>query len=578
MQGGDDHDSIIKKATNIGWVNQRIKEKFPNIPIWGNFTRHYIFNHHIPYGFNWISYTDPYTCTIGDNGHYEDTPYPAEDEKIYHVVRDKIKARNDGIVNYDTYSNDKKLYMLIIGGGYNENDNESEEFFIEKAQKMYNLIKEEKAVDIIAYLIFLWHDLYHGVDKKYYDGVESYLDLQSVFRRIGRSIIYNEYSSYSKRGNINGTFLLGHFNDDKYLDVLNIVGDNANSYLWLSDAPKIPLDYSGFWNKGHTLKYDVIADINGDGRSDIIQFYNNNVYFNFTFEKTEYFDHYKVDDPTEENETFIVDNNGYGTGWKMLIKNPGIEPYRYWIGNFNGGKDEELISFHPDGKFIVWEYNENSITSSQWGSNDADFHHRYKVGDFNNDGYDDIICFKPNANFYVWLSNGVNGFNNVKKWGYNGADKYTRYMLGDFDGINGTDVIAFETDKNFYVWLSNGVNGFNNCKPWGRNGADLYPYGRYKLGDFNGDKKTDVISFEHDKNFWVWTSNGVNGFNFYEEPWGSNGADYYQRYKVCDFNGDGSSDVVSFEPGTPGIYVWLSNGSNEFYNFKTLADFRGITY
>jgi hypothetical protein len=79
------------------------------------------------------------------------------------------------------------------------------------------------------------------------------------------------------------------------------------------------------------------------------------------------------------------------------------------------------------------------------------------------------------------------GFNGYTQWGYNGADIWDRYKLGDFNGDGKTDVISFESNGGLYVWLSNG-SSFNGAAQWGSNVSDIGP-GRYKLGDFIGNGK-----------------------------------------------------------------------------------------
>ena len=205
-----------------------------------------------------------------------------------------------------------------------------------------------------------------------------------------------------------------------------------------------------------------------------------------------------------------------------------------------------------------WQAGSGFSGPVQWGSNGHGEIERYKLGDFDGDGRTDVIAFESNGGFYVWRSNG-NGFNPFTQWGANGADLALqgRYHLGDFNGDGRTDIVSFESNGGFYVWLSTG-SGFAYGGQWGANGADLAPQGRYQLGDFNGDGKTDIISFESNGGFYVWQSTG-SGFSG-PVQWGSNGHGDVERYKLGDFDGDGRTDVVAFE-SNGGFYVWRSNGN-----------------
>ena len=78
-----------------------------------------------------------------------------------------------------------------------------------------------------------------------------------------------------------------------------------------------------------------------------------------------------------------------------------------------------------------------------------------------------------------------------------------RYQLGDFNGDGRTDVISFEANAGIYVWLALPNGGFSPVTRWGSNGADIGAE-RYQLGDFNADGRTDVISFEANAGLYVW--------------------------------------------------------------------------
>ena len=235
-------------------------------------------------------------------------------------------------------------------------------------------------------------------------------------------------------------------------------------------------------------------------------------------------------------------------------------PERYRLGDFNGDGKLDLMSieyYNGRGNFYVWLNNGTSFGSYQlWGTNGHANLKRYQLDDFNGDGKTDIIAFEGNKYFYVWLSNGTS-FDNPQVWGSNRADLPDRYRLCDFNGDGKTDVLSIEKvngRNNFYVWLSNGTS-FNNYQLWGNNGE--IALNRYQLGDFNGDGKKDIISFESNNTFYVWLSNGTSFNNCI--PWGSNGADFPERYKLGDFNGDGKEDLISFEPNK-NFYVWESAG------------------
>jgi hypothetical protein len=89
------------------------------------------------------------------------------------------------------------------------------------------------------------------------------------------------------------------------------------------------------------------------------------------------------------------------------------------------------------------------------------------------------------------------------------------------------------------------------------------------LGDFDGDGKTDLVHFIDPGNGYVnvWNSNGDGTFDvkqsFTPSPsYGVNNNNF--NYKVGDFDGDGKTDLVHFiDPGNGYVNVWNSNGDSK---------------
>jgi RHS repeat-associated protein len=220
---------------------------------------------------------------------------------------------------------------------------------------------------------------------------------------------------------------------------------------------------------------------------------------------------------------------------------------------------------------------------------------RVKLGDFNGDGRTDIAIINGfNAtqpmSIYFARADGQ-GFeaaiNGPSRWVGNSHDGImldcARVLTGDFNGDGKTDLAAFDGYsglKPMKIYLSNG-NGFDasidgpslsmpsdNVGTW-----ELTT--RIKLGDFNGDGRTDIAI--------------VNGFNssnymsiFYARPDGkgfgaaANGPLRWvggshdpimldcSRVLTGDFNGDGRTDFLTldgFGSVSSATNIYLSNGA-----------------
>ena len=159
---------------------------------------------------------------------------------------------------------------------------------------------------------------------------------------------------------------------------------------------------------------------------------------------------------------------------------------------------------------------------------------------------------------------------------YGDKMKFPR-MIGDFDGDQNEDIIGFG-NSNIAVGISTG-SSFNTSN-WSSsltyaNGGwrqDKYPR---KLGDFNGDGKTDVVGFGQSATYVMLSS----GSNFISAGIWHSGFDYDAGYtdrnvvsrEIGDFNGDGMDDVIGI--GYSGSTMALSNGSS----FVTTPSWTNLT-
>ena len=329
-------------------------------------------------------------------------------------------------------------------------------------------------------------------------------------------------------------------------------------------------------------RYDYrTGDFNGDGKTDLIHFVNNN-YANVWL--------------SQENMQFKVEKFESWDGYAI-----GSNGYNYKTGDFNGDGKSDLIHFVNNNYVNVWISQGNGKFKVEkfrpWdgyaiGSNG----YNYKTGDFNGDGKTDLIHFVNNNYVNVWISQGNEKFKVEKfePWdGYAIGSNGYNYKTGDFNGDGKTDLIHFVNNNYVNVWISQGNEKFKveKFRPW-----DGYAIGsngyNYKTGDFNGDGKTDLIHFVNNNYVNVWISQGNEKFKVEKfEPWdgyaiGSNG----YNYKIGDFNGDGKTELIHFVNNNY-VNVWISQGNGKFkvekfrpwdgyaigsngYNYKT-GDFNG---
>jgi hypothetical protein len=135
-------------------------------------------------------------------------------------------------------------------------------------------------------------------------------------------------------------------------------------------------------------------------------------------------------------------------------------------------------------------------------------------------------------------------------------------FVGDFNGDGRTDIITFLLGSSADAWvaLSNGSNAFTGLAKWheffGLSGEQL------NVGDFNGDGKSDIITAVMNSagTTYVATSTG-SGFSG-SSIWNGHILPG-EVYHTGDFNGDRRDDIAIFTKGSSNdVLVQLSNGSS----------------
>lgn len=312
-----------------------------------------------------------------------------------------------------------------------------------------------------------------------------------------------------------------------------------------------------------------LADINGDGRADVVGFFGNTVYF--------------------------ATSTGSGFSAKQTLT--AFVPTQNWSSNatfprfvadVNGDGMADLVGFASDGVYVGLSTGATFAGAVRWlagfgtaaGFSDVNVYPRM-IADVNGDGMADMVAFSSEG-VYVAVSYGT-GFSLPRRWlpnefgagaaagGWASQAIHPRY-LADVNGDGLADVVGF-ADTGVRVALSNG-NGFQPSSQWigqfGRSSAaggwssnDTYPR---QLVDVDGDGRADVVGFGQNGTT-VALSNGINSFVTVGAPlsiptqfggaqgWSSQSV--YPR-TFADIDGDGVLDILGFANNG----VWIANANN----------------
>jgi len=283
----------------------------------------------------------------------------------------------------------------------------------------------------------------------------------------------------------------------------------------------------------------LVADVNGDGRADIVTVVHG------------------------EQLVWVALSNG-------VTFDPSMVWHAWWSGygqlamlaDVNGDGRADLLAFDDTHVWVACSTGmgfENAFDQKGgWDRNDT-----LRMGDVNGDGRADIVIFTQDssADVYVMLSTGV-GFLKRQQWhGGFGRDGET-VAVGDINGDGMADIVRFTQDMNgAVVWaaLSDGRR-FDPARLW--YDTVFAPTTEHPLlADVTGDGLADIVTFTRNSRTEVWVAPSSSTFfsPWLTSRWHDAFGDAYDQVALGDVNGDGLADAIRFTQDSYGdVFVALA--------------------
>ncbi len=199
----------------------------------------------------------------------------------------------------------------------------------------------------------------------------------------------------------------------------------------------------------------------------------------------------------------------------------------------NGGQTSVAVYPSANTKFLYW---------SQWSNRDGGWGDSVKwfAGDFNGDGRTDIGAAWNNdgrTTLTVRLSTGTSlthshWLNDAGRWSNNSA-----FVSGDFNGDGLSDVAELWNDlgqNSIKVSLSSGAN-FSAPSAWSVRDGGWIQGGAVKwvVGDFNGDRRSDIGAVWNNGNTNTMTVRRSTGNTFVAAHWSTNAGGWSDTTAWC---------------------------------------------
>jgi hypothetical protein len=199
------------------------------------------------------------------------------------------------------------------------------------------------------------------------------------------------------------------------------------------------------------------------------------------------------------------------------------------------------------------------------------------LGDFDGDKRSDVVAFDPSSgNVTVAVSNGT-AFVDSRIWSSTLASQGASFLVGDFDGDGFADAAAITAAGNVLVALNRpgpplieaavqpigppiGIAGpriFVAATDW--NGPLCSPPFRCLVGDFNGDRRADIVAIGPTGEADVALSTGSSFAA--AQSWAGQIGPNPSRFLVADVTGDGRDDLVVIQ-ADGSLTIAVSSGTS----------------
>ncbi|GAA3310455.1 hypothetical protein GCM10020295_77600 [Streptomyces cinereospinus] len=235
------------------------------------------------------------------------------------------------------------------------------------------------------------------------------------------------------------------------------------------------------------------------------------------------------------------------------------------VGDFNGDRRDDIVVFTRGSvhtAVVALSTGTGFAPSRVWHTWFTPNDEIPAVGDVNGDGEDDIVAFPRGSAGDAWvaLSSGT-AFGAATFWGNGNAMSNEIPALADVNGDGRADAITFTRGGQGDVWVAlSTATRFGSPQRW--HGDFCFGSEIPAVGDFDGDRKADLVTFTRGDraDVFVALSNGA-AFTGTAAVWNADFAAYHEIPGVGDFDGDGKDDIAAFTRGdTADVYVSRSDG------------------
>ena len=183
-------------------------------------------------------------------------------------------------------------------------------------------------------------------------------------------------------------------------------------------------------------------------------------------------------------------------------------------------------------------------------------------GDWTGDGRSDVLARKPSGDLYLYRGNGKGGFTGAGTAIGRGWQIFDAVVApGDWNGDRKPDLLARKPSGELLLYAGNGTGGFASAGRMVATGWQLLSE-IITPGDFTGDGRVDLLGRKRTGELYLYPGTGTGSY----QPGrliGGGWQKFNTVFSTGDLTGDKRADLIARTAGGQN-YVYAGNGSGGF--------------
>ncbi|CAF4014366.1 unnamed protein product, partial [Adineta steineri] len=380
-----------------------------------------------------------------------------------------------------------------------------------------------------------------------------------IFLGLGNGT-FTSYASYTTGISSNPySVAIGHFNDDRWLDIVVANSGSNNIGIFLGYGNATFSSQTTYSTGNSSQPYAVaIADFNNDKRLDIVV----------------------ANYGTNNLGIFYGNNDGTFSSQQTMSTGSSSSPRYVVVDDFNNDSQWDIaaINYYGSNLGIFLGYGNGKFsTQTMYPIEFSEGPYVATVGDLNNDGIRDIIVtVYYSRNVVIFLGYGNGTFAKTASYSTGSGSRPITVAIGDLNNDNRMDIAVGNCNTDnvvIFIGTGDGKFSYDNSYSADKNACPS----SIALGDFNNDTVMDIVVANYGTNVIGVFLGTTYITGILEDAYSTGSSPHPQGVAIDDFNKDDQLDIIIVNGGLGNVGVLLGR-TNGTFPLQTMFSVGDLSY